>query len=264
MTIGGKPTYSICITNYDSFHSIRPSIESLFSQIDDRFEIVVVDNLSNDGSLDILRHYERLGKIRLIARLCSRGLGRQIGIQYSEGKYIITQADTDDIFEQSLNELLRIYHRDFEGSLLLVQGVPGIVIAPRELVNKVGGYRDLNWLEDKDLYSRVANVGRFRFLKSFRIVSKTVLHPGRSQRLRTRIQKQYYYCREAFRLGDIAYSLKTLDDLRKKNPLLTMVFPGLVLILIAAFATHWFYPRFHNEFIRSFNAANYILVCGER
>jgi glycosyltransferase involved in cell wall biosynthesis len=258
MALIDKPIYSICVTNFNSIHSLRQSIESLLLQVDSRFEIIVVDNQSHDGSLDILRYYQKIGKIKLIIRPCSRGLGRQIGVQHSRGKYIITQTDMDDVFEPRLNELLKIYHSNFEGYLLLVQGQPGLIVAPKELIDRVGGYRDLNWLEDKDLYSRVAAIGRFRFLKSFRIIAYTISHPARNQQLRIRIQKQYLYCREAFRLNDIPNPLRITDELCKKKPYMAMVFPSLLLIFVAAFITHWFYPQVHNNLMRSFDADDHV------
>ena len=47
--------YSICITNYNSNDSIRPSIKSIYPLlVDEKFETVVVDNFSNDGSFEYL------------------------------------------------------------------------------------------------------------------------------------------------------------------------------------------------------------------
>jgi len=162
------------MTNYNTLHTVRQSLESLLSQIDERFEIIVVDNQSKDGSLEILKEYKNKKRIRLIVRHCSRGLGRKIAIGDSVGEYVICQMDMDDVFEPKLNELLKIYHAYFEGFMLLVQGVPGMMIAPKKLIEKVGGYRDLNYLEDKDLYSRIAQLGRFKFLESFKIVAYSI------------------------------------------------------------------------------------------
>jgi len=240
-------------------HSVRQSLESLFSQVNDKkFEIIVVDNQSNDGSLDILRYYEKMGKIRLIIRPCSRGLGWQIGIRNSNGKYIINLG-MDDVFEPCLNQLLELYHARFEECLLLVQGIPGMVIAPKELIAKVGGYRDLNFLEDRDLYSRVAQIGFFRFLKSFRIVAYTIHHPNRKGQILGTIKKKYFEFREGFRIGEGPKLLNRVRELHAKNPIFAIGFPGLLMIAIAGFATHWFYPRYNNRFIQSFNKEYYIV-----
>jgi glycosyltransferase involved in cell wall biosynthesis len=54
-----KPIYSICITNYNSASSTKQSLESILTQLDKRFEIIVVDNRSTDGSLEILKEYQK-------------------------------------------------------------------------------------------------------------------------------------------------------------------------------------------------------------
>lgn len=256
MAITHKSTYSICITNYNTVYSVRQSLESLFSQIDERFEIIVVDNQSNDGSLDILRHYEKMGKIKLVIKRCNRGLGWQIGIKNSKGKYIVN-AGMDDVFNPYLNRLLEIYHARFEGCLLLVQGQPGMIIAPKELIDEVGGYRDLNYLEDRDLFSRVAEIGRFRFLKSFRVIAYTIHHPNRKYQLFTRLQKQYLAFRESFRIGQVPNLWRLICELRDK-----WSFPVLLVISIIGFITHWFYPRYRNEYVNSFNPEDHVVKIG--
>jgi len=65
--------YSICITNYNNKETISECINSILNQIDSRFEIVVVDNMSNDGSERILSEMAELGTIHLIRMKCSRG-----------------------------------------------------------------------------------------------------------------------------------------------------------------------------------------------
>lgn len=249
-----QPMYSICITNYNTVNSVRRSLESILAQIDERFEIMVVDNWSNDGSLDILREYED-AKIRLIVKRCSRGLGRQIAIENSTGKYIISHMDMDDVFEPNLNRLLRIYHENFEGCMLLLKGLldkqVGIMIAPKELIDAVGGYKDLNYLEDRELFSRVAQLGRFRYLKSFKIIAYSIKKKKRFDRIISLSRQQYLLFRESFRIGQgstFCYNIFV------RRPLfflfrLPLAFWGAV--------THWFYPQFRNEFNKTFNMNDY-------
>jgi len=254
--------YSICMTNYNTVNSVRQSLESLFKQMDERFEIIVVDNQSSDGSLDILRHYEKTGKIKLIVRHCSRGLGRQIGVRNSKGKYIISQMDMDDVFEPYLSRILENYHASFEGYLLLIQGQPGMFIAPKELIEAVGGYRDLNYFEDRDLYSRVAQIGRFRFLKKLRIIAYTIHNPSMEYRLLVELRESYINTRERFRtgLGPESLALRVFwRTVHSRNPLWVIYFSGFLVIVILAFIVHWFYPRFRNRSIRFFNKDDYIV-----
>jgi glycosyltransferase involved in cell wall biosynthesis len=149
--------YSICITNYNSIDTIKLSIESILHQIDNDFEIVVCDNISNDGSQDILREYAKNGKIKLIVKRCGRGKGRQIAFENSIGKYIISGIDTDDRLKSTFKIFLAKYHNDFEG-YMLSSGT--IHIIPRNIVLEIGGWRDLTWGEDVDFCKRAKSVGK--------------------------------------------------------------------------------------------------------
>ena len=249
-----QPTYSICITNFNMVDSVRQSLESILNQVDERFEIIIVDSCSNDGSLDVLGDYQ--GKrIRLIVQRCSIGLGRQTAIENSRGMYIISHMDMDDVFQPNLNKLLRIYHANFEGYMLVVQRAPsryaGIMIAPRKLIDMIGGYKDLNYLEDRDLFSRAAQLGYFRFLKSFPIIDHSIKERKRYHRVISLLRKEYLAFRESFRLGH-GSRLCYYESVGKPHFFLVRL-----PIVFWAFMTHWFHPQFHNKFLKTFNMSDY-------
>jgi len=152
-----QPKYSVCITNYNSIDTIKESMESLFHQFNRSFEIVVCDNCSNDGSREILQEYARKGRIKLVVERSSRGKGRQIAFENSTGKYIISGIDTDDKLKPAFQKFLSIYHRDHEGYML---SAGTIHIIPRQLVEEIGGWRDLKWGEDVDFHRRAKSLGR--------------------------------------------------------------------------------------------------------
>jgi hypothetical protein len=72
-----KVECSVGITNYNGFGTIERPLGSLLFQVDESFEIVVVDSMSVDGSFEF---FERPG-VRLIREKCSRGRGRQIAVR---------------------------------------------------------------------------------------------------------------------------------------------------------------------------------------
>ncbi|MBO3810045.1 MAG: glycosyltransferase family 2 protein [Candidatus Brockarchaeota archaeon] len=197
--------YSICITCRNETKTIRASLDSILSQIDDRFEVIVVDSRSTDGTLEILREYAKKGVIKLIVQKCSRGKGRQIAFENSSGEYIISNLDMDDIFAPKLNELIKFYHKKCEGKLLLVisdlfdKGAQNVTIAPRLLISQIGGWRNLQYSEDWDLWSRAAKTGNYCFT-NFNLLERHCTHPERQKpliKLRRRIRKYV----DEYRLG---------------------------------------------------------------
>lgn len=249
-----RPLYSICITNYNSEDSVRQSLESIIAQVDKRFEIVVVDNCSEDASLNILREFEDKW-IKLIVRKCSRGLGRQIAIENSTGEYIISNMDMDDVHKPNLSQFLQIYHKFFEGYMLVARDV--VTVAPRRVIDAIGGFKDLNYLEDRDLWMRAAQLGYLRILKSLRIREYEIKKKKLQRRVERMLRQQYLKHREYFRTGEGARScyhafIRTTNI--RKSPL---VFLARLIVVPWAFLTYRAYPRYENEFVYRFNEADY-------
>jgi glycosyltransferase involved in cell wall biosynthesis len=252
------PLYSICITNFNTEDSVRQSLESILTQVDERFEIVVVDNYSKDASLDILKEYDRKG-IKLIVKRCSRGLGRQIAFENSCGQYIIGQMDMDDVFKPYLSKLLQIYHANFEGYMLETSDV--IMITPRKLINMIGGYKDLNYLEDHELCSRAAQIRCFRFL-NFKIKDREIKKKKPDRQIKRALEQQYSMLRDSFRIGlgtSYTQGIFKITNIKKK-PSASLIGS---LVLPWAFITHWFYPQFHDKFTKFFNETDYEVKLNE-
>lgn len=106
-----KPRDSILIINYNTPDTIKLSLESILSQIDNDFEVIVVDNKSKDISEKIPKEFESQGKIKFISIKCSRGQGRQIAFENSKGEVLITNRDMDTIFKPKLKEELKLFHK---------------------------------------------------------------------------------------------------------------------------------------------------------
>jgi glycosyltransferase involved in cell wall biosynthesis len=122
-------------------------------------EIVVVDAESTDGQVAVLQGYASSGLIKLIVRKCNRGEGRQIAFTESSGDYVIAGIDTDDVVGPELQRLLTLYHTEYEGSVLKAVGV---TIAPRYVVESLGGWKPLARAEDFDFWRRAEDRGLLR------------------------------------------------------------------------------------------------------
>ena len=97
------------MTTYQTGKTIRPCFETLLPQLDEGFEMVVVDSESTDGSLDYLRELEEQGRIRLIVQKCNRGEGRQIAVERAEGEVLVQQIDADQLYEPFLQDAAMEY-----------------------------------------------------------------------------------------------------------------------------------------------------------
>jgi glycosyltransferase involved in cell wall biosynthesis len=151
--------------------TVRQSLESVLELSNfRRIEVIVTDNDSSDGSQRVLEDFRSKGAITAIERKCNRGIGRELAFHASRGEYVLSHMDCDDVFNAGgLNTLIDRYHADFEGKALMTKRkdsaeASNITIAPRAVLEQIGGWRSLNWGEDWDLWARLASLGLYAFL----------------------------------------------------------------------------------------------------
>jgi glycosyltransferase involved in cell wall biosynthesis len=164
-------SYSVCMLCSNDAETVSASVESVIGLSKFRsIDVVVVDNMSRDGSQEVLRRLAQEGKIKLIEQKCSRGKGRQLAFEASRGDYVLGHMDCDDVFDaEGLDYLLGIYHTRFKGMLVMTMKrgsdeASNITIAPRPLLEELGGWRDLNWGEDWDLWARASGMSKYTYL----------------------------------------------------------------------------------------------------
>lgn len=156
------PEYSIVVCNLNMADSIEESLQSIMTQVDDRYEILVVDGGSTDGSLDILRdlssHDERI-RIILTEDLSKNSLGadRNIGVQEARGNHVLLQLDADDKFKPVIQDFVNIYEalRSTCEQDFYLSG-HGINVGPKDFLLSYGPYRDgIHRGEDMDMWRRM-------------------------------------------------------------------------------------------------------------
>ena len=158
--VPGHPKYSVCVTTKNDFPTVKASMDALIANTNRTdTEIVVVDSESTDGQLPVLRGYASSGLIRLIVKRCNRGEGRQIAFTESTGDYIIAGIDTDDLVGPGLQHLISLYNTEYDGMVL--QAI-GVTVAPRSLVESLGGWKPLARAEDFDFWKRAEERGVLR------------------------------------------------------------------------------------------------------
>ena len=122
-------------------------------------ELIVCDSSSTDGTPDAIRDFRPFFKrFKVVSQKSSRGRGRQIAFNHSSGSYII-QFDLDEIYSEGVRRLVQ-WHKRLKPDYAIIAGNS---IYPRRLIQRVGGWRDLNWSEDLDLWMRLTLTGKARW-----------------------------------------------------------------------------------------------------
>jgi glycosyltransferase involved in cell wall biosynthesis len=191
------PTVSVVMPIYNSENYLRDSIGSILAQTYRDWELICVDDGSNDNSLQILLRYEDADpRVRVISRPNSGvARARNDGMALATGRYIAAM-DSDDValperlsrqveYMEShpdcvvVGSAVRIVGPDLlpiqdepkpqDHETIDAQTLAGSGAAIRQpvamfrtaAVRAIGGYRDeFVTFEDADLYLRLAEIGR--------------------------------------------------------------------------------------------------------
>lgn len=95
-----EPLISVIMPSYNSESYIREAIDSALSQTYKRFELIVIDDCSDDSTPDIVREYcERDERVHFLANEKNLGAAgtRNRGLDEAKGDYIAF-LDSDDIW----------------------------------------------------------------------------------------------------------------------------------------------------------------------
>ena len=166
-----KPIYSVCICNYNMAETLEISLKSVLDQLDERYEVVVIDDGSKDSSVEILKNlskvYENLRYIPL-TRDYRRRLGdtRNLSIEAARGKYVILHIDADDIWEPYIDSFVKVFHelcKRFEFENFVLCGYQ-IHMAPRDFILK-NKYPNVYYTEDRLLWHKLAARGALFTIK---------------------------------------------------------------------------------------------------
>lgn len=154
---------SIIVLNWNGKDDIFECLDSLFRQAYRAFEIVVVDNGSTDGSLDLIR--QRYGNsLRIIANPTNVGFaeGCNVGIRASQGEFIAL-VNSDAIVEPSwLEALVQGMQEPSAGmcaSKIYYYGKKGLIENTGQTITRDGLGRTRGRLErDEGQYDSVSEV----------------------------------------------------------------------------------------------------------
>lgn len=87
---------TVIATVRNELSTIEKFVETLLNQSFRPDEIIIVDGLSTDGTVDVLKNYARQGLIKLIVKDCNIAQGRNVAINEAKNEYVaITDAGCD-------------------------------------------------------------------------------------------------------------------------------------------------------------------------
>jgi glycosyltransferase involved in cell wall biosynthesis len=123
-----NPLVSIIITNFNKEKYLEDCLESCLNQTYKNFEICIADNDSTDGSLKIIKRYNKKIRIFNIKRKYKTGPQNQLFciqnlIKKTKGK-IICLLDSDDFFYK--NKILEIAYTFNKGNIKFIFDEPCI------------------------------------------------------------------------------------------------------------------------------------------
>ncbi len=186
------PTYSVIIPTLNEEKFVGNLLESLVSQTEKNFEVIVVDGGSKDKTLDVARQFiKKLSKIIIVKSARAHvSVQRNLGAVYAKGYWLIFM-DVDTIVLPTLLEDVQRFLETHSAQLLTTWCLPdgnawwekslafltniagelsifvGTQLAPgslaivnRQAFHHVGGYNEnLSWGEDYEFSERLADDG---------------------------------------------------------------------------------------------------------
>lgn len=97
---------SVIIVNYNTKEIILSCLNSIKKHTKNvSFEVIVVDNASTDGSLDILRKRKDIKLIRVTENL-GFAKGNNLGIRVARGNYVLLLNSDTELFENSFRKMI--------------------------------------------------------------------------------------------------------------------------------------------------------------
>jgi GT2 family glycosyltransferase len=156
------PTVSVIIVNWNGKNLLFPCLQSLRRQTFKDFEIIVVDNGSTDGSIELIQHH--FPEVQVIALNANLGFStaNNIGIRHARGKYIALLNNDAEADPHWLEELVKALdtHREisFCASKMLLYHQPDLADACGDFYSVDGTGGKIGHLQSAVIYSEPREV----------------------------------------------------------------------------------------------------------
>lgn len=123
---------SVVLPVYNGDRFLAESVESVLQQTYKNFELIIVDDCSNDGTEEIIEHYAKIdSRIRVIRNETNQKLPRSlnIGFRAASGKYYTWTSDDNKYRKDALQKMREELEKHSEY---------GLIYADMEYINEFG------------------------------------------------------------------------------------------------------------------------------
>ncbi|MBK7159059.1 MAG: glycosyltransferase family 2 protein [Ignavibacteria bacterium] len=206
-----NPRVSIIIPTYNRVKMLEKSIESVFAQSYKDWELIIIDDASNDETEERMKQLssrEKSVRYMRIPKIEGKGISEylNIGLRNSKGEYI-ARIDDDDFWchkdklkmqvefldenpeyvvvgggvilvDENGTELFRYLKKETDEeirrfALFSNPFTHATVMFRKETAMKLGGYRIMKHVEDMELWLRMGKVGKLYNMKEYFITYMT-------------------------------------------------------------------------------------------
>lgn len=202
-----SPIVSVVITTRNSAITLTALLKSIHQQSFTDFEIILVDNSSNDKTVLIAKKFTK----KVFIKGPERSAQRNFGASKSRGKYLIFLDSDMELQKNVISECVELAENNRIGAITIPEKTVGAGFIQdirrferemyegdstielsrfydRKIFLKVGGYDErLTGPEDYDLFYRVAQKTKVGRIKSY------ILHHEENLTLFKLLQKKFYY-----------------------------------------------------------------------
>ena len=210
---------SFVILSYNRKDDLKESLKRIYTQKFKNFEIIVCDNNSTDGTIDMIK--TDFPEVKPIEHKKNLGVGAiNKGFEIAKGKYIVILDDDSFPKEDSIEKMIKLFKSDNKIGVIAfnvknhsslnnkeinntnetrfnyLMGFNGAGVGIRkDVIDKVGGYPEefFLYLNENDLAIRILNQG-YKIIQS----SDIIAYHKNSPTNRTSKRGPFYYSRNLY------------------------------------------------------------------
>ncbi len=115
-----KPLFSVLIANYNNGHFLQEAIDSVFSQTYTNWEIIIVDDGSNDSSFDLYEKYRNNSRFKIFYNNKNYGVGytKKRCIELSNGEFCGFLDSDDALLPEALELMVNAFYENYDAALI--------------------------------------------------------------------------------------------------------------------------------------------------